>query len=100
MILTKDSGGAHTVAKLDAAGDLGIPVVIIARPERPPVRSSETVAGGRAPGVAPGRGFAIRGTIDHMRWILRLLANAAALAIATWILSGITLTGSSTPARS
>jgi putative membrane protein len=31
-----------------------------------------------------------------MRWILRLLANAAALAIATWILSGITLTGSST----
>jgi putative membrane protein len=31
-----------------------------------------------------------------MRWILRLLANAAALAMATWILSGITLTGSST----
>ena len=34
-----------------------------------------------------------------MRWILRLLANAAALAIATWILSGITLTGSSTTSR-
>jgi putative membrane protein len=31
-----------------------------------------------------------------MRLILRLLANAAALAIATWALSGITLTGSST----
>ena len=31
-----------------------------------------------------------------MRWILRLVANAAALAIATWILSDITLTGSST----
>jgi putative membrane protein len=34
-----------------------------------------------------------------MRWILRLLANAAALAIATWILSGITLTGSSTTSQ-
>ena len=43
--------------------------------------------------------LAIRGTIDHMRWILRLLANAAALAIATWILSGITLTGSSTASQ-
>ena len=42
------------------------------------------------------RELAIRGTIDHMRWILRLVANAAALAIATWILSDITLTGSST----
>ena len=31
VILTKDSGGTHTVAKLDAAGDLGIPVVTIAR---------------------------------------------------------------------
>jgi len=45
------------------------------------------------------RELAIRGTIDHMRWILRLLANAAALAIATWILSGITLTGSSTTSQ-
>ena len=43
--------------------------------------------------------LAIRGTIDHMRWILRLLANAAALAIATWILSGITLTGPSTASQ-
>jgi putative membrane protein len=40
--------------------------------------------------------LAIRGTIDHMRFLLRLVANAAALAIATWILSDITLTGSST----
>jgi putative membrane protein len=31
-----------------------------------------------------------------MRWIVRLLANAAALAVATWLLSGITLTASGT----
>ncbi|HEY6688594.1 MAG TPA: cobalt-precorrin-6A reductase [Propionibacteriaceae bacterium] len=43
-LLSKDSGGAHTVAKLDAAGDLGIPVVIIARPDHPPVRVLSTVA--------------------------------------------------------
>jgi precorrin-6A/cobalt-precorrin-6A reductase len=36
VLLSKDSGGTHTVAKLDAAGDLGIHVVIIKRPERPP----------------------------------------------------------------
>ena len=43
--------------------------------------------------------FAIRGTIDPMRFILRLVVSAAALAIATWILSGITLTGSSTASQ-
>lgn len=31
-----------------------------------------------------------------MRWILRLLANAAALAVATWLLAGITLTAHGT----
>jgi precorrin-6A/cobalt-precorrin-6A reductase len=34
LLITKDSGGSHTAAKLDAAGDLGIDVVIIARPPR------------------------------------------------------------------
>ena len=44
VILTKDSGGTHTVAKLDAAGDLGLSVVIIARPEPAPVPLLRTVA--------------------------------------------------------
>lgn len=43
VILTKDSGGTHTVAKLDAACAIGIPVVIIARPEPAPVPLLRTV---------------------------------------------------------
>jgi precorrin-6A/cobalt-precorrin-6A reductase len=34
LMITKDSGGTHTAAKLDAAADLGVGVVIIARPLR------------------------------------------------------------------
>jgi precorrin-6A/cobalt-precorrin-6A reductase len=36
LLVTKDSGGTHTVAKLDAARDLGVPVVVIGRPDSPP----------------------------------------------------------------
>ena len=45
VLLTKDSGGSQTVAKIDAAGDLDIRVVIIARPVREPQARVRTVAG-------------------------------------------------------
>lgn len=35
LMVSKDSGGSLTAAKLDAAASLGIPIVVIARPPRP-----------------------------------------------------------------
>lgn len=35
LVVTKDSGGSYTAAKLHAAREFGIPVVVIARPEPP-----------------------------------------------------------------
>ena len=45
LLVTKDSGGAATQPKLDAARERGIGVVLVRRPARPEVDTVATVAG-------------------------------------------------------
>jgi precorrin-6A/cobalt-precorrin-6A reductase len=44
IIVTKNSGGSATYAKIAMARALGLPVVVVARPEKPAVTEAENVA--------------------------------------------------------
>jgi precorrin-6A/cobalt-precorrin-6A reductase len=44
LVITKDSGGPLTQAKLDAARERGLPVIVVERPPRPAVRTVTSVA--------------------------------------------------------
>ncbi|MGI3784649.1 MAG: precorrin-6A/cobalt-precorrin-6A reductase, partial [Janthinobacterium lividum] len=56
LLVTKDSGGTLTAAKLDAARELDVPVVVI---RRPPARATVSVAT----------------VVDAERWVLEHVAH-------------------------
>jgi precorrin-6A/cobalt-precorrin-6A reductase len=45
VAVTKNSGGEATAAKLEAARMLGLPVIMIERPQKPPARIVHAVEG-------------------------------------------------------
>jgi precorrin-6A/cobalt-precorrin-6A reductase len=55
LLITKDSGGDHTVAKLDAAQARGVPVLIVRRPPRPGMETVSSVGDALAWAAAVGR---------------------------------------------
>ena len=44
LLVTRASGGAATKGKIDAARDLGLPVIMVRRPAPPPGETVETIA--------------------------------------------------------
>jgi precorrin-6A/cobalt-precorrin-6A reductase len=61
LIVTKDSGGEHTSAKLAAARARGLPVIVVRRPWRPEVQTVATVDGALS-WLARGAGTEVNAT--------------------------------------
>ncbi|HEV3045823.1 MAG TPA: cobalt-precorrin-6A reductase [Solirubrobacteraceae bacterium] len=61
VVVCKDSGGPHTSAKLHAARERGLPVVVVRRPPRPEADCVPGVAGALAWALAQTRGSAHAG---------------------------------------